>query len=172
MLTRQGTICRATHSELAVAHVPDGNRACQRHSVVTDGEVERRRPNLRIFLVIAPERRKEIARQLAPLKARLVFAGPSGDTEDPIREDDVFQVAILPATLSDTAWWKLWGILGLLNPRPAILVYAREATFQLWSGVLESGGYDVIVDPFSDRKIREAVLRAAKNFDERLCNGV
>ena len=134
--------------------------------------MERRGTNLRVLLVVSPERRREIARQLAPLKARLVFAGPSGETEDPIREDDIFQVAILPATLSDATWWRLWGVLGLLNPRPAILVYAREATFQLWSVVLESGGYDVIVDPFSDRKIREAVLRAAKNFDVRLSNGV
>jgi hypothetical protein len=33
------------------------------------------------------------------------------------------------------------------------LVYAREATFQLWSGVLELGGYDVIVEPFSDNDL-------------------
>lgn len=123
---------------------------------------------LRILLVVPAERRRELARQLEPLNAQLVFADPSGDRKEPIGEDDVFQVAILPATLTDTAWWKLWGVLGLLNKRPAMLVYAREATFQLWSGVLESGGYDVIVEPFCDAEIRHAVLQAAQSFGDGL----
>ena len=127
--------------------------------------------HLRILLVIPGERRREITRQLQPLKAELVFADPSGQTEEGIKEDDIFQVALLPATLDDAAWWKLWGVLGVLNKRPAILVYAREATFQLWSGVLESGGYDVIVEPFSDAEIRNAVRQAAESFEEQLSNG-
>jgi hypothetical protein len=127
---------------------------------------------LHILLVVPAERRQEIARQLLPLHACLVFADSSGQTDDAISDDDIFQVAILPATLGDTAWWKLWGMLGLLNKRPAILVYAREATFQLWSGVLESGGYDVLVEPFSDVEIRSAVLQAAQNFEERTASGL
>jgi hypothetical protein len=126
---------------------------------------------LRILLVVPAERRRDIRRQLQPLNAKLIFADPSGQTEEPIKEDDVFQVALLPASLTDTAWWKLWGVLCLLNKRPAILVYAREASFQLWSGVLESGGYDVIVEPFSDTEIRTAVRQAAKSFDGRVSNG-
>jgi hypothetical protein len=128
-------------------------------------------PHLRILLVIPTERRSEITRQLQPLNADLVFADPSGQTEEGIKEDDIFQVAIHPATLNDTAWWKLWGVLGVLHKRPSILVYAREATFELWSGVLESGGYDVIVEPFSDVEIRDAVWQAAENFGERMSNG-
>ena len=127
---------------------------------------------LRILIVVSPERRTEIARQLAPLHAELVFVSHRDETAQTIHEDDVFQVALLPATLSDTDWWGLWGVLGLLNRRPAILVYAREATFQLWSGVLESGGYDLIVEPFSDVEIRSAVLQAAQNFEERLSSGL
>ena len=117
------------------------------------------------------ERRREIIRQLQPLNAELVFADPSGQTEERIKEDDIFQVAILPASLKDTAWWKLWGVLGVLNKRPAILVYALEASFQLWSGVLEAGGYDIIVEPFSDPEIRNAVRQAAESFEERSSNG-
>ena len=124
-------------------------------------------PHLRILLVIPAERRSEITLQLQPLNAELVFADPSGETEERIKEDDIFQVAILPATLNDIAWWKLWGVLGVLRKRPSILVYAREATFELWSGVLESGGYDVIVEPFSDLEIRNAVRQAEENFEER-----
>lgn len=128
--------------------------------------------HLHILLVVPAERRREIARQLLPLHAHLVFVNSSGQTEETIYDDEVFQVAILPASLSDTAWWNFWGVLGLLSRRPAILVYAREATFQLWSGVLESGGYDVIVEPFSDVEIRSAVLQAAQDFEERLSSGL
>jgi hypothetical protein len=121
--------------------------------------------------VIAPGRRREMTRLLAPLNAHLVFAGPAGETEPPIQEDDIFQVAILPAALSDTAWWQLWGVLGLLHCRPAILVYAQEATFQLWAGVLEAGGYDLITEPFSGLEICDAVVRAARSFEQRLSHG-
>jgi FixJ family two-component response regulator len=33
--------------------------------------------------------------------------------------------------------------------------------------VLEAGGYDVIVKPFTEREIQGAVLRAAASFEER-----
>jgi hypothetical protein len=61
---------------------------------------------LRVLIVVAPERRNEIARKLSPLHLQLVFVGHAGTTSEPIREDDVFQVALLPATLSDTDWWE------------------------------------------------------------------
>jgi hypothetical protein len=128
--------------------------------------------HLRILLVMPAERRRDITRQLMPLHAELVFADPSGQTDEPIKEDDIFQVALLPATFTDTAWWKLQGVLGLLNKRPAILVYAREATFQLWSGVLESGGFDVVVEPFSNAEICAAVSRAAESFEAQVSDGV
>jgi hypothetical protein len=172
MLARLLAICRANHRELTVPHLLDSSEGCQRNVAIADGDVVTRRAHLQIFLVISPDRRREITRLLAPLKANLVFAGPTGETEAPILEDDIFQVAILPAALSDTAWWNLWGVLELLNRRPAILVYAREATFQLWAGVLECGGYDVIVEPFSGQEIRDAVIRAARSFEERSSNGL
>jgi hypothetical protein len=55
----------------------------------------------------------------------------------------------------------------MLRPRPAILVYTQTATFQLWSGVLDAGGYDVIVEPLTDEKLREALLRAAESYFSR-----
>ena len=73
----------------------------------------------------------------------------------------------MPAVLPENGWWSLWGEIALLNPRPEILVYAHEATFQLWSGVLEIGGYDVIEEPFAEEKLQDAVNRAAHSFEER-----
>jgi PleD family two-component response regulator len=135
-------------------------------AIVTNAATE-----FRILAVVPTHRRGEIARQLAPVNADILFVRHSAEASASIHEDDVFQVALLPATLTDTDWWELWGVLALLKARPAILVYAREATFQLWSGVLELGGYDVIVEPFSDSDLQDAVLRAAKSFAQRTANG-
>jgi DNA-binding NtrC family response regulator len=126
---------------------------------------------LRILAVIPPSRRGELSRQLAALNANVLFVARSAEAATVIRNGDVFQVALLPASLSDTDWWELWGVLALMNPRPAMLVYAREASFQLWSGVLELGGYDVIVEPFSDEELLDVVLRAARSFEERNPDG-
>jgi hypothetical protein len=126
---------------------------------------------LRMLAVVPPDRRAEIARQLAPLKPDLLFLERFSEAQLAIREDGVFQVALLPASLSDTDWWEFWGVLSVMNPRPAILVYAREVTFLLWSGVLELGCYDVMVDPFSDETLQDAVSGAAKSFEERRAKG-
>ena len=107
-----------------------------------------------------------MARQLAPLHAEILFAADAAEAAAAFHEGYVFQVALLPASLSDTDWRELWGLLALLDRRPALLVYAREASFELWSGVLDSGGYDGIVEPFSDEELQDAVIRAARTFEQ------
>jgi DNA-binding response OmpR family regulator len=134
---------------------------------VRDTLVKTHSADLLILAVMPPDRGAAIARQLAPLKAELLFVSRSAEAAVAIREDEVFQVALLPASLCDTDWWELWGVLALLIQRPAILVYTHKATFQLWSGVLDSGGYELIVEPFSDEELQGAVLRAAKSFEEQ-----
>jgi FixJ family two-component response regulator len=37
----------------------------------------------------------------------------------------------------------------------------------MWSGVLETGGYDVITAPFSEAKLLEAITSAAEYFEQR-----
>lgn len=126
---------------------------------------------MRILAVVPLGRRLEIARQLAPLGADVIFLKPSDEFAHLVGQGGVFHVAILPAAMPDTEWWDLWGMLALLDRRPAILVYAREATFRLWSGVLEAGGFDLIVEPFTDCQLQQAVLRAARDFEERPARG-
>ncbi len=141
-------------------------RPDQHAIVVRDRMVNRQAVELRILALVPPEKRREIARQLAPLKADVLFCEHASEVATAIDEDDTFQVALLPEILSDGGCWELWGLLALLRRRPALLVYARDASFRFWSGVLESGGYDVIIEPFSDEELQDAVLRAAKSFEE------
>jgi DNA-binding response OmpR family regulator len=132
--------------------------------VITSGK------DLRILAIVPPNRRAEFVEQLERLKAKILFIGDSVADASAIGEDDEFQVALLPGDLSDTNWWEVWGTLARLHQGPAILVYTRDPSFQMWSGVLDVGGQDVVVEPFSDEELQDAVLRAAKSFEERRKN--
>jgi DNA-binding NtrC family response regulator len=123
---------------------------------------------VRVFALASAEMQRDLRRQLAPLGVTLVFIERAAELSYITRARASFHVALLPAALPDADWWALWGSISLLNPRPALLVYAHTANFRLWSGVLEAGGYDVIVEPFTDREIQGAVLRAAESFEDRL----
>jgi hypothetical protein len=122
---------------------------------------------LRVLAVVPAGMQSEIRRQLTSLAVIPVLVSNAAELAHVVRGEEVYQVTLLPAALPHSDWWAIWGELALLNPRPAILVYAQTASFQLWSGVLEAGGYDVIVEPLTDEKLKEAVLRAAESFAER-----
>ena len=96
---------------------------------VRDTIVKTHSADLRILAVMPPDRGAAIARQLAPLKAELLFVSGSAEAAVAIREDEVFQVALLPASLCDTDWWELWGVLALLNQRD-LYTHSNVPTFQ------------------------------------------
>jgi hypothetical protein len=131
--------------------------------------VEERRPHLRILAVVSDETRTAVARQLQPLDPVIEYINKAGEIAHLVSAGGIFDVAILPA-MPCIDWWALWGEICLLTPSPAILVYARAATFELWTGVLDLGGYDLIVEPFSDHEIQQAVLLAAQSFRDRIKN--
>lgn len=130
--------------------------------------MDERKNEVRILAVVSDEMRTRIGHQLEPLNAKIECAAKAAEIARLVSEGNIFEVAILPAALPNAEWWALWGELSLLYPRPAILVYARVATFELWTSVLDLGGYDIVVDPFSDHEIQEAVRRAAQSFRNQL----
>jgi DNA-binding NtrC family response regulator len=124
----------------------------------------------RLLALAPPQLQGQIRRQLAPLGMTIDFISRAAEVSHLVLNRALYQVALLPAVLPDNGWWSLWGEITLLNPRPEVLVYAHNASFQLWSGVLEMGGYDVIVEPFTDDELQHAVTRAARSFAERLAH--
>lgn len=122
---------------------------------------------MRVLAVLPEQMQPVLLRQLAPLKLTVVCAARALEIARLISKGAVFEVAILPAASSHAEWWALWGELCLIDPRPEILVYAEATSFQLWTGVLDMGGFDVIEYPFSDVEIQGAVLRAIHCFKER-----
>ena len=120
------------------------------------------------ILALAPEEMQgQIRRQLASLRVTIDFITKAAEVSHLALRRNGYHVALLPAVLPDNGWWSLWGEIAVFNPRPEVLVYAHAATFQLWSGVLEMGGYDLIVEPFTEEELQRAVTRAAQSFLER-----
>jgi|SRR5271156_384393 len=118
---------------------------------------------IRVLAVASGAMRQQLHRQISSFGMIPVVVSSASDLATHIRTGTSYQVVLLPSLLSDTEdWWAVWGDVAMLRPKPAILVYAHAANFQLWSGVLEAGGYDVIVEPLTDEKLMEALLRASE----------
>lgn len=126
-----------------------------------------RSTDVRILAVISKQLQQALLQQLAPLKMTVVCAERALEVGQLVSQGAVFQVAMLPAASSHAEWWALWGELCQIDPRPEILVYTQATSFQLWTGVLDMGGFDVIVQPFSDIEIQGAVQRAIQSFEAR-----
>jgi DNA-binding NtrC family response regulator len=128
---------------------------------------------LRILAVVAAEMQDEIRRQLTSFGMVPTLVSRATELAHQTRNGEIYHVVLLPAALPRTdEWWTIWGELVMLSPKPAILVYAQTATFQLWSGVLEAGGYDVIVEPLTDEKLKDAILRAAETSEDIISEDV
>jgi hypothetical protein len=143
-------LLRSMEPKVSETHLePDGNRG------------------IRMLALVPAEMQGQVVRALAPLSTRIDFISTAAEVSHLVLSSTSYQIALLPAALSDNGWWSLWGEIALLHPRPEILVYAQNATFELWSGVLEIGGHDVIAEPFSGDELRRAVSRAVRSFAER-----
>jgi DNA-binding NtrC family response regulator len=137
-------------------------------SVRNNRIVDERRHQLRILACVSKAMRPVFARQLELLNPVIEYVAKASEIARLVSTGRTFDVAIVPAALPNAEWWALWSEMSLLNPSPAVLVYARTATFELWTGVLDLGGYDVIVEPFSDKEIQEAVVPLHKASETEL----
>jgi DNA-binding NtrC family response regulator len=122
---------------------------------------------IRVLAIAAAEMQEALQEQISSFGMVPEVVTTAQQLATHIRAGERYQVVLLPATLPNTEdWWAIWGDVAMLRPKPAVLVYAHTATFQLWSGVLEAGGYDVIVEPLTDEKLKEALQRAAEGAED------
>ena len=120
---------------------------------------------VRVLAVVSADMQDEIRRQLISFGMAATLTSGGEDLVRALRDKEAYHVLLMPVSLpKEDDWWAVWGALSLMDVKPAILVYAHTGSFQLWSGVLEAGGYDVIVEPLTDEKLKDALLRAAKSY--------
>ena len=120
-----------------------------------------------VLALVSPEMRLVFEQRLAPAGISLTFVQRVSELVSLTRKGQLFSVVILPASLPDGEVWAVWGELALLTPRPEVVIYAPAATFELWSGVLDAGGHDVLAEPFNAQEVQEVVLEAKRAFAER-----
>jgi DNA-binding NtrC family response regulator len=90
---------------------------------------------------------------------------------DSASAEQSFAVALIPATgFAPEEWWSIWGRLNMMEPPPSILVYALHSDFEMWSSVLNAGGFDIIVAPFTAAKLRDGIQAALLHFKDQARN--
>jgi FixJ family two-component response regulator len=120
-----------------------------------------------VLALIPYEMQRNMRHLRSSVTGVLTTCGNADDFAQHSREK-IYAVALIPASLPTHEWWSLWGLLATIEPQPSILVYTLSSNFPMWSGVLEAGGFDVVVAPFTEAKLRRAVESAANYFYQRL----
>jgi FixJ family two-component response regulator len=119
-----------------------------------------------VLALIPYEMRRNMRKLRGAVAGELTICRNADDFAQNSREK-IYAVVLIPASLPTHEWWSLWGLLSTMEPQPSILVYTLSSDFPMWSGVLEAGGFDVLVAPFTEAKLRGAVESAAIYFHER-----
>ena len=73
-------------------------------------------------------------------------------------------IILLPGDCPNGEAWIINSVLSQYVSRPAFLVYGRTVDFARWSGVLDSGGTDLITFPFDVETLRTALECAAEKI--------
>ncbi len=80
------------------------------------------------------------------------------------------RVLVCDAELPDGGWRRIWKALSI-GPRPPLLIVAsRSADEQLWSQVLNEGGYDVLLKPFRSEEVVWAIHCAGGQRECAVCH--
>lgn len=77
------------------------------------------------------------------------------------------QVVIASCEQGEFSWKKVLDNLRHRQPPPQLIVTCRTADEQLWSEVLNCGGYDVLPQPFQRDEIERVVASARRHYDRR-----
>ena len=120
------------------------------------------------FIVLAVEDLEITLRQsIEVLEAVADFAHSPTELSSLLHKDTAYQVAILPAEAVAASWLSICHDISALKPPPAILVYSDRFSYELWTHVLDGGGFDLLVEPLTAEKLQAAVLGALNGQKSR-----
>jgi FixJ family two-component response regulator len=120
-----------------------------------------------VLALIPSDRQRNMRHLKNAIVGDLTICGNADDFSQRARQK-IYAVVLIPASLPTHEWWNLWGLLSTMEPQPSILVYTLSSDFPMWSGVLEAGGFDVLVAPFTEANLRRAIESATNYFYQRL----
>ena len=118
--------------------------------------------NIRVIALTELETQEHLVALLAPLQVGVHLVEKLTDLPRVPAVEGMRDVILLPDECPDGEVWIINSILSQYTHQPAFLVYARDVSFARWSGVLDSGGIDVVTVPFEVESLRAALQFAAQ----------
>lgn len=119
-------------------------------------------------LAVAPEPdRLALRRIFEHSRWTLLEAATVAEAADTLRRS-LAMVLICEASLPDGTWVELLNHASALPSPPPVIVTARCADDDLWSNVLNRGGYNVLGKPFSEKEVFEMVSVAWRHRKDRV----
>jgi len=116
------------------------------------------------MVVMSPERRRSLERNLERLNVQVLHAGSCQEARILLKDRPPVSVVITDVSLTDGNWCDVFRYLVDNGIHASVVVSSRLADERLWSEVLWRGAYDVLVEPYEAdevRRIVEGALRAA-----------
>jgi FixJ family two-component response regulator len=121
----------------------------------------------RVLILILPEQRERIGHLFAKVSVNLAIYTT---VEEFITKcyDTQYSVAILPiGVISAKQRVLLTCALESMRLCPSIIVYSPQGGILGWPGLVDSGDIVFVPKPFSEDRLRDAVVLAAADFEER-----
>ena len=112
------------------------------------------------LLVMSRERRVVLLDHLLSLNAEILEASDCGEAGKMLRQHPNIQVVLTDQSLPDGSWLEVLSEVGESQSRAEVVVCARLADERLWTRVLETGGVDLLVEPYQEREVAR-ILRSA-----------
>jgi DNA-binding NtrC family response regulator len=120
------------------------------------------------FIVLAEQDVEiKLRKSMEVLEAAGDFANTPDELSSLIHKNKSYQVAILPAIPMAASWLSICHEISALKPRPAILVYSDQFSYELWTQVLDGGGFDLLTEPLTADKLQSAFLGALDSLENR-----
>ena len=111
----------------------------------------------KLLLVLSPEREDSMLRSLDGGRYQIECESNIQRAREILGGAVRFNLVFLDAELADGVWQSLLEWSRQHGTASAALVCARVADHQLWGEVLQSGAYDLLVEPFEHMEVARIV---------------
>jgi len=121
----------------------------------------------RILLVLTPERKARLLELLDGKGFQVVCAAGLRDAREKLAGSMCYDLLFVDAELDDGRWQSLLECARSFGTVSAAVVCARLGDHQLWAEVLQSGAYDLIIEPYNEKEIARIVEGALESASLR-----
>lgn len=120
------------------------------------------KPHTMALLVMPPERRQPLLRELELLDIEVLAAGTCHEARGVLETHPPVEVVITDLSFTDGNWCDIFKYLVDNAVEASVIVSCPLADERLWSEVLWRGAYDMLVEPYERSELRRIVEGAVR----------